>query len=462
MKPPNNNFNILDKLESRGALTPSGKAWLVRALDPFHDFELQKVGYPDHVGTSSVVFEVQKSITISKPSVFLSGNWDCHIVQTPLACAVPDVRAGVYSAGTQNFNPAQTGIFDNISTLTQTFGGLVADCIPSGNPTFQANVAAGTRFTLDSADVLFSSTTSDASTVRCRLVATGFEVENTTAPLYRQGAVTIYNSPSHKNLRVVRPSDGVGTAIRGQVTLESFACPPKTEQKARAFIGSRTWHAEHGCYVPSRFSGLENAPAEFAGSVWMAMDQDASDGFVSLAPGALTIPLIPGTTLANACGNQYANIIMPIDNAGAYFTGLSDQTTLTIVLRQTWEIFPAADLSLMRLAQPSPVLDSAALEAYSHLVRDMPIGTIRGDNDAGKWFRDIMKVAGKVLPRALHYVPIVGDAIQVAEDLIDVGTAGANAMKSGKSTRNKQKAQVKTVPKGAARDPGFGRVKGKK
>lgn len=381
-------------------LTEDGKSWLVRALDPFHDFELEKVGFPDHVGSPSVIFEVQKNITISKPVSLAAGSWDCHIVQTPLALSVTDVTAFAYQAGTTNGLSTSTGVLDSTSATTQVFGGLVADCVNTGAPTFQGTVAAiDTRIVMDSADVLFSATTSGTATVRARLVATGFEVENTTAPLYRQGAVTVYNSPSHESMRTVRPSDAVGTAIRGQVTLQSFSAPPRTEGRAKAFNGSRTWHAEHGVYVPSRFNSLHNPPLEFAGQVWLAIDQDAQGVLSpSLAPQALNIPVIPGTTPSNACGNQYANMILPIDNAGAYFTGLSDQTVLTLMVRQTWEIFPAADLSLMRLAQPSPMYDPQALEYYSHIIRELPIGTIRSDNDMGRWFRGVLEVAKKVLP----------------------------------------------------------------
>lgn len=440
------NDNVMDRLVQHHVLTEDGKAWLTRALDPFHDYELAKVGFPDHVGSASVIFEVQKNITISKPASLAAGAWDCHIVQTPLALSVTDVSAFSLSTGATNQNSSYVGILDSISASTQTFGGLVADCVPTGTPTFQLSVpAVDTRIVLDSADVLYASATAGTSSVRARLVSSGFEVENTTAPLYRQGAVTVYNSPSHESLRVVRPADAVGTAIRGQVTLPTFSAPPRTESRAKAFLGSKTWHAEHGVYVPSRFNSLHNPPQEFAGSVWCAVDQDSAGlSSPSFAPNALNTPLVPGTTLASSCGQQFANIILPVDNAGAYFTGLSEQTVLTLMVKQTWEIFPAADISLMRLAQPSPLYDPKALEAYSHIIREMPIGTIRGDNDAGRWFKMICRVAKGALPYAFAAGSValgasaLSPAAKVAGDSIIRTLDSFTARKGRKSAANPQ------------------------
>lgn len=453
---PPNTYNIFDKLEESHSLSSTGKAWLVRAIDPFHDYELPKVGYPDHCGSNSVVFEVQKSLTISRPSSIV-GNWDFHIVQTPLAATVGDVRTGFYISGAgTTADYSATGVLDSASVATMTFGGLIGEAVSSGASTFDSAAFPGDTHSLDASDVLRDASGTSLSTTRCRLVATAFEVENTTAPLHRQGAVTIYNSPSHRGLRNVRPADNVGTAIRSTTTVESFAAPPKSERAARAFMGSRTWHAENGCYVPSRFNDLANPPQEFAGSIWMAVDQDGFGSTqVSFFPGALQVPMVPGTTPANNCGLQYPNIILPLDNAGAYFTGLSAETTLTIILRQTWEIFPSSDASLVRLASPSPPLDTRALEAYSLILRELPMGCVRGDNDGGRWFRDAAKVAAKVLPKAIGYIPMIGDTLGVIKDVIDVGTAGAKAVQQGKQKKAVKKQQQ------VLRDPGFGEGKGK-
>lgn len=435
----NGNDNIMDKLVDHHILTEDGKCWLTRALDPFHDYELEKVGFPDHVGTSSIVFEVQRNVTISKPASLAAGAWDCHVVQTPLALAVPDVTGYDYSAGTSgSVGPQFTGILDRTTANTFHFGGLMADCVPTGTGTFQQNITnADRRISLDSGDVLFAATTSNSSTVRARLVASAFEVENTTAPLYRQGAVTVYNTPSFKADRLVRGADSTATAVRqGHTMVASFAAPPRSEARAKAFIGSRTWHAEDGCYVPSRFNTLDNKPQEFAGLVWLATDQDGQ-GVLSptLGPAALDATVIAGTTVAASCGNQYPNIIMPVDNAGAYFTGLSDQTVLTLMIRQTWEIFPAADMSLMRLAKPSPLYDPKALEAYSHIIRELPLGTIRANNDAGKWFRMIGKIARQALP----YAFAAGNAVLGASPLgMPIKIAGSQLLRALEDNSRKQ------------------------
>lgn len=382
-------------------LTQDGAQWMMRALDPFHDDNLDKVGFPDHVGSASIVVEHMQMLTISAPGAIVAAgaNWDCHVVQTPLALGQSGVGHFLfYSGATTLADPATTGIIDSVvDKAPDRFGGLSVDCVVSGTPTFSGPNTIGGRITLDAIGTLQQTVGgSYADTGRARLVASGFEIENTTAPLYRQGALTVYNSPSSQGTKVVRPADAAGTVVRAQLTVKTFSAPPRLEARARLMAGARTWHAEHGCYVPSRLNSLSNPPADFAGEHWLAEAADNGDIYPSLAPNGLNTSIVPGTTLANNCGACFANIIIPVDNAGAYLTGLSPQTTLTIVLRQTWELFPASNSTLARLSRPSPLYDPKALELYSHILRTLALGTVRGDNDGGKWFRTILSIARAV------------------------------------------------------------------
>lgn len=389
-------------------LTSDGEQWLMRALDPFHDDNLEKVGFPDHISSPSVVIEAMSMRTISCPAALAAGNWDCHVVQTPLAIANENVAAWYYNSGAISDGTGLQpiiGILDmDAANAFAQFGGLTIDCVASGSPTFAPVPVVGGRFAIDASSTLVQTVGgSVGDTGRARLVASGFEIENTTAPLYRQGALTVYSSPSSQGLKTVRPADAIGTAVRGQVALKTFGAPPRTEGKARLFHGSRTWHAEHGCYVPARINSLVNPAQDYAGEIWLAEASDNGLAFPSFAPAALGVTVSPGVTLANACGNQYPNMILPIDNTGAYLTGLSPQTTLTIVFRQTWEFFPSSNSTLARVAQPSPMYDHKALEMYSHILRTLPIGTVRGDNDGGKWYRGVLSIAKSVAPAVIRY-----------------------------------------------------------
>jgi len=73
---------------------------------------------------------------------------------------------------------------------------------------------------------------------------------------------------------------------------------------------------------------------------------------------------------------------------GAFFTGLSPQTTLNLTVHYYVERFPdVAQTDLVLLATPSPRYDSQALTFYSNAVRDMPVGVMQRENSLGSWFR---------------------------------------------------------------------------
>lgn len=443
----NNNITTTQMSNQFPGLTADGEQWLMRALDPFHDDNLEKVGFPDHMSSPSVVIETMSMRTISCPAALAAGNWDCHVVQTPLAIANENVAPWSYNSGATSDGTGLTpnvGIldYDAAGTLTQ-FGGLTVDCVASGANTFSNTPVVGGRFAIDASSTLVQTIGGSAGdTGRCRLVASGFEIENTTAPLYKQGALTVYSSPSSPGLKTVRPADTTGAAVRGQVALKTFGAPPRTEGKARLFHGSRTWHAENGCYVPARINSLVNPAQDFAGELWLAEASDNGVIHPSFAPAALAVTVTPGVTLANACGNQYPNMILPIDNTGAYLTGLSPQTTLTIIFRQTWEFFPSSNSTLARVAQPSPMYDHKALEMYSHILRTLPIGTVRGDNDGGKWFRGVLTIAKSVAPAAIRYgAAALGQG--VAGELL---ASSAKAMLSKQLKKEQAKKKAKATP----------------
>lgn len=431
-------------------LTADGEQWLMRALDPFHDDNLEKVGFPDHMSSPSVVIEVMAMQTISCPPS-LVGNWDCHVVQTPLAIANDNVAPWFYNSGAASSGIGLTptvGILDLDALGSYAeFGGLSIDCVASGAPTFTATPVTGGRFTIDAATTLVQTIGGNSGdTGRARLVASGFEIENTTAPLYRQGALTVYSSPSSPGLKTVRPADANGSAVRGQVAVKTFAAPPRSEERARLFHGSRTWHAEHGCYVPTRINSLVNPAQDYAGELWLAEAADNTVLSPSFAPAALAITVQPGVTLANACGNQYPNMILPIDNTGAYLTGLSPQTTLTVVFRQTWEFFPSSNSTLARVAQPSPMYDHKALEMYSHILRTLPVGTVRGDNDGGKWFRGVLSIAKSVAPAVIRYGAASMGQSAAGEILASAAKGVLSKQLKKEQAKKKAKAATPAIP----------------
>jgi hypothetical protein len=91
---------------------------------------------------------------------------------------------------------------------------------------------------------------------------------------------------------------------------------------------------------------------------------------------------------------------------GAFFTGLSNQSSLTVTLNCWIEYFPSPiDQSLVVLATPSPRYDLIAQEIYSEALADMPVGVMVKENGLGDWFKDtVAKVSSWAAP-ALSAVP---------------------------------------------------------
>jgi len=111
------------------------------------------------------------------------------------------------------------------------------------------------------------------------------------------------------------------------------------------------------------------------------------------------------------------NFIMPAGSSmtdfnygGAYFTGLSNTTTLTVNSIRYFERFPAypivVDRPLVVLATPSCRNDPQAVELYSAIIRHMPVGVPQRFNGIGDWFREAAETAKDLISPVLSAIPL--------------------------------------------------------
>jgi hypothetical protein len=166
-------------------LSETGRQWLTRALDPFHDTLEKAAGYPDMDMSASVVQEVNLTMQISAPSTLPSGsNWDCHIFN------LIDFAEGYGTSGLNwtYFIPTTMGLKSYVSSTGVTSlppAGVVALSGAAGSALLPNMSGVATNL------LAFSNVSASSYiTGKCRCVAGGFEVINTTAPLYAQGLVT--------------------------------------------------------------------------------------------------------------------------------------------------------------------------------------------------------------------------------------------------------------------------------
>lgn len=387
---------ILEKLAARGALTPTGKDWLVAALDPMHDSQLQNLeGWPDVETTPSVVRCIKQSITVASP--FGAGpNWDLHVVSWPWAnqaafCGTNFARSNNYVNVSSNQLPV------NLLGL----GGVQCFATPAGGNCLIGSLQVGT---IDLAAGYLQGP--------CRLIGQGWEVINTTSDLNKQGQACVYRQPECRMEPQSFTFDNdvpVGGRINPTVADGQIFRPmPTTTAAAMLLPGTRQWAAAKGAYVAVPFVGQDNPP-NAADYIQPLIHQDAftedgvtfaADAFVANNVGLLGVPTFTNFALTsgNLASTAQAQHLFPMHQTGAIFTGLSDVSTLTLTVNYYLESFPGpAEPGILVLATPSAQYDPIALELFSHCLGTLPVGVPAGDNLFGDWFAGVVKAASTYL-----------------------------------------------------------------
>lgn len=464
-------------------ITDEGCDWLKFSLDPFHDLQLDNLkGYPDVNTEPTVIVKVRQAIELSAPKGLPAGsNWDCHIALSPIDWAKPNgtleeagssalgynAMAEVFPQGDGPGHPAgqiqhigdvaggQTG-----KGVTGRLDGLVINSVPAGaanggDMTFTPGhmpLVANSGYAVENINLDNYLDYDKTDLGVYRLVYSGFEVVNTTAQIYKQGACTVYEyGHSYETAQATVPWNVANTGDPAVETTEfnslatnQFRSPPNTIAEAKIMPGAHTWAAQDGCYCTAKFLGenpfqgttnrnyilQQNSETAGSDSGYGQTQQSHSIGsFVS--PGFLgTVNnMIVGYPNEQHYGGKPGATVAPsvhfsrMSTAGAYFTGLSPQTTLFVTWRVGLERLPAANKpTFLALAQPSATYDPQALLLYNLIANHLPPGCPQGWNDLGKWFNTIATVAKRVIPGAF---PLVSTAQMILNGLGAVNQAKA-------------------------------------
>jgi len=525
-------------------ITDEGCDWLKFALDPFHDLQLDNLkGYPDVNTEPTVIVKVRQAIEISAPaSLPANTNWDCHVALSPVDWAKPNgtllrpttgqtgynaacvsYPQGVGLASTSTLGPAgQVALigspYDSIAGapvagLTGRVDGLVINSVPAGGSldrdmTFTPGhmpLTPGNGYAVDNINLDKYLDYADTDLGVYRVIYSGFEVVNTTAQIYKQGACTVYEySHSYENAQATVPwtSGSSEQVIDFQsVATNQFRSPPNTIAEAKIMPGSHTWAAQDGAYCTAKF--MDTNPFQGATNRNYIFQQNnptagGSSGYgsadnagTSYPAGSICSPGFCGNALSNQ-GTVRGNInadyggnpgatcapathLSHMSTAGAYFTGLSPQTTLFITWRVGLERLPAANKpTFLALAQPSATFDPQALLLYNLIANNLPPGCPQGWNDLGKWFTTIANIAKRVIPGAfplvsaaqmilnglglVQHAKVLPDAVRGAQQVVQL-VRGAGKKQSqavrvmqtaarGRQSRNKQAVQNFGPPAG--------------
>jgi hypothetical protein len=321
---------LKDSVEA-GTIRPESEKWLRAALDPFHDNRLDMPnGLPDKDSRQSVVMMVETHKTITAPG---ANVYDVHIASTPVDFA-GGAFAGVYDRCSINDGDLL------ISTGTVGFvpGLVVINAVDSGGSFFED--ATGAACAYDSFDS--RSVAENANTYR--LIGGGFEVVNTTAPLYASGDVTCYRTNNAVGVQAI-PTKLIGGTVLTDTASWKVSLPPGELAQATRIPGSKTWEAKEGVYVPFVMD-TELARPESTGRMMTYYhpfdDGTNTYGWIDHSQDDV---VIPGTTAATSIDRENKHFNGALCS-GAIFTGLTPETTLSVIVRAWYEVYPRADDAL--------------------------------------------------------------------------------------------------------------------
>lgn len=405
----------MDKLQTTTGLTDTGRSALIQLANPFSDFEFTKAGYYDTDESSSIVQCIKYSAVVTAPAGLAAGaTWDANIFNTPSMGSVGTVPALVGGGSIVSASGAPSG---------SRFGAVVINTGPAGvalNVCDLAATATSVSLGPTAAQTIIGATSFLDGT--SRVIGLGFEVHNTTAEINKQGAVAVYRVPqtylydrqSRNYVLYVGPSTGAtSTEFQGSIDTHSFNDVPSSLSEALLLSGTRQWEAKDGAMlVPTLVD--DSIPVQRRSNILpvCVKSQVATTTFTNQAGQSFPVTPcnLPVASAINMTTPLNLRVMVPtipdkymnFNSSGAYFTGLSYETSLVVNLIMYIERFPSAsELDLVVLANPSPPHDPVAKLLYSEMTRSMPIGVKVRDNASGDWFFELVSGVSKVLAPGL-------------------------------------------------------------
>jgi len=396
----NTGQRLLNKLIESKTISASGAAWVTVAADPYHDVELPDLcGYPDTQVGSSVVLKVPYQMTVVAPpgttttwSMLVNSNpWTCGDAGAPTVLTDFDINGNfLRPSATQTHNATQ-------------FPPIVVFRGPDGNDLGPFNIgdagnAAPIGMGLDDAYAKGSH----------RVIAWGLEVYDTTAVISRQGTCTVWrqNTNTYNKSAFIYLGQIAGNiGMVGVSTGVLLNRPPKNIGEANLLSGTRSWKSEDGCYLVMTQNEEQLLAKQPEDTQPIILNGDVSPGIRGAAFGSA----ISGTLNQVPVGAEFAFVpqvvwnMQPYHQSGAFFTGLSPNSSFLVRTIFYVERFPTPDeKDIVLLTKPSACHDPMALEIYDRMLKEMPVGVPVAENGLGDWFYDAISAVSPVLSAIPH------------------------------------------------------------
>jgi hypothetical protein len=372
---------LIEKAIRQRTLTPEGADWLTLRLDPYHDFNKPVSGYPDADSYDTIVSAQNYELNVTKPAGAL-GDWDAHIFTLPITYAL-------FNNGTianYNFTAATQYNLSLVNIAKDDAGGnLFIDT----NPMASANFSCGQVALFDEVEEGLS-----------RVIGLGIEIIDTTAEVYKQGALTAYRMPTQRaELGTIGWLNAAGT-FQAQPVVTSISAPPSTVTEAVRYRSTVQWHAKEGAYMSVGQNGIENPFSNpVVSGVVITSSGTITAGQAVVTRSTETTALQAPPLLTTCISSRHKTV--NVTQSGIFLTGLANAATFKIRVRVYVERAPLRnDTSLIPLASPSAPFDPVTLALYSQLVTELPICVPVAFNAKGDWWKWVLRIMSKVLPVA--------------------------------------------------------------
>jgi len=290
-----------------------------------------------------------------------------------------------------------------------------------------------------------------------RVIAKALEIINTTAVINRQGLCTAcrYSQPDidHYNSYVALFGDEPYKNSVTGLNLFLERLPPSNLAEAVLYPQNAQWEAEKGYYAPV-YCKVDSVVTMPQPVYPLQINQDFVAGpeviQTQLSYSPKVYPELFSGNTATFFSPANVPSYSPQDGICAFFTGLSDQSTLTVRCRWVIERFPGKDeKEILVLAQPSCPRDDFALELQSRFFRFCPAAVDYGQNPNGEWGKKAVSFLAALAKQAgplIGMLPFPGAG--AFGKMVSMGggaLAGNGAMQPQQKPKRIQPTQVVTV-----------------
>lgn len=405
-------------------------------VNPFPDYQERPVGVPSEAPSHTATKIVQKLLSVQAPTLAqgTAATWIASVWLLPVdGAGSGGWESFLEGTGVSRSQLSGFGILLNQNTelgllmVVKSWDTANPDDANPFSPNFQPALAEIEFISLNDA------WTGEGA---MRLASCGYEIVDNTPELYRGGSMVNWRkSSASADTSWLTQAVGAGTfgILDNTRTFTGF---PASLAEAFRIPGSTQTRFTDGTYVTGTFnSKLEEFESPGGTRAALLTSGIPTTGTVPgyLAGGAPNGNLIYGERLRHFRPFIYTHL----DHSGSYCTGLAPEVNFTLSLKAVVEILPNSGSVLVDFASKSTPTDPRTMSLYSRMAAQMPPAAPVADNDAGEWFRKMIKMA---TPLIADIFPEIAPILKPLAGMADRGVVALSKHHKEKvEARNKLK-----------------------